>query len=409
MLPRSSLALGPANRITGIDEALFARVLRSTNLLSLGPFFTDNLEVNWCYHVRQVGSERHLSQQPGVRHAADASTYDTAVGPSEIYNNRGANFIANSGPSRLVETAPRLLVWAWLGRHRTQRAVASSSFKIHTFTTSQPSERPHPLSRDSFLLQSFKSSEFCDEPFSRGRFFCQPLTSDFLVASPSLLAPDEPSIAVVHHYPNTATSANPQPKMPAARKRSSQELGFDDTQEPAPPSMLHRIRNMWQFANLFQFILLFGHALKLDDNLDIEVRRILPLPRSGFTVPQGKPRAHMRAAVGPGSGMPQAGVHGTSGYWPWTAQVSVFTPRPHVRFAPFLHGYPLVWAPCSHRTVTSCSTNTRGGNFSARPPRRTPLGAPRPPSSSPSSMSSPRYCCTADPFAAVLTLTEHRT
>lgn len=36
--------------------------------------------------------------------------------------------------------------------------------------------------------------------------------------------------------------------------------------------MLHRIRNMWQFANLFQFILLFGKALKVDDTLDIEVR-----------------------------------------------------------------------------------------------------------------------------------------
>lgn len=35
--------------------------------------------------------------------------------------------------------------------------------------------------------------------------------------------------------------------------------------------MLSRIRNMWQFANLFQFIMLFGSALKLDDSLDIEV------------------------------------------------------------------------------------------------------------------------------------------
>ncbi|KAG7292293.1 hypothetical protein NEMBOFW57_002328 [Staphylotrichum longicolle] len=58
--------------------------------------------------------------------------------------------------------------------------------------------------------------------------------------------------------------------MPAARKRSSQELSSDNAQPPAQPSMLHRIRNMWQFANLFQFILLFGQALKLDDNLDIE-------------------------------------------------------------------------------------------------------------------------------------------
>ncbi|KAK4158206.1 hypothetical protein C8A00DRAFT_39583 [Chaetomidium leptoderma] len=58
--------------------------------------------------------------------------------------------------------------------------------------------------------------------------------------------------------------------MPTARKRSSQELNSDNAQGPAQPSMLCRIRNMWQFANLFQFILLFGQALKLNDNLDIE-------------------------------------------------------------------------------------------------------------------------------------------
>jgi hypothetical protein len=60
--------------------------------------------------------------------------------------------------------------------------------------------------------------------------------------------------------------------MPTARKRSLQELNADNPSKPEQPSMLHRIRNMWQFANLYQFILLFGQALKLDDNLDIEVR-----------------------------------------------------------------------------------------------------------------------------------------
>ena len=65
--------------------------------------------------------------------------------------------------------------------------------------------------------------------------------------------------------------------MPLARKRSLQELNSTtNVQGPAQPSMLHRIRNMWQFANLFQFIQLFGQALKLDDNFDIEVRRLLP-------------------------------------------------------------------------------------------------------------------------------------
>ncbi|KAK4131963.1 hypothetical protein BT67DRAFT_444374 [Trichocladium antarcticum] len=58
--------------------------------------------------------------------------------------------------------------------------------------------------------------------------------------------------------------------MPAARKRSGLELDSRNDQAPKQPSTLSRIRNMWQFANLFQFILLFGTALKLDDSLDIE-------------------------------------------------------------------------------------------------------------------------------------------
>ncbi|KAK1757591.1 reticulocyte-binding protein 2 a [Echria macrotheca] len=58
--------------------------------------------------------------------------------------------------------------------------------------------------------------------------------------------------------------------MPTARKRALQETASAGPESSEPPSMLHRIRNMWQFANLFQFILLFGKALKLDDDLDIE-------------------------------------------------------------------------------------------------------------------------------------------
>ncbi|KAL1843142.1 hypothetical protein VTJ49DRAFT_2892 [Mycothermus thermophilus] len=58
--------------------------------------------------------------------------------------------------------------------------------------------------------------------------------------------------------------------MPTVRKRSFQEHNSDNADAPAQPSILQRIRNMWQFANLYQFILLFGKALKIDDNLDIE-------------------------------------------------------------------------------------------------------------------------------------------
>jgi hypothetical protein len=60
--------------------------------------------------------------------------------------------------------------------------------------------------------------------------------------------------------------------MPTVRKRALPEANSNDANTPAQPSILQRLRNMWQFANLYQFILLFGKALKIDDNLDIEVR-----------------------------------------------------------------------------------------------------------------------------------------
>jgi hypothetical protein len=39
-------------------------------------------------------------------------------------------------------------------------------------------------------------------------------------------------------------------------------------------SMIERIRNMWEFANLAQWIYIFGKAVKIDEDLDIEVGRI---------------------------------------------------------------------------------------------------------------------------------------
>ncbi|KAM7192017.1 hypothetical protein V8F33_008595 [Rhypophila sp. PSN 637] len=60
--------------------------------------------------------------------------------------------------------------------------------------------------------------------------------------------------------------------MPSARKRAFQDEGDSMLSQPAtePPSILHRLRNMWQFANLFQFMFLFGKPLKLRDDLDID-------------------------------------------------------------------------------------------------------------------------------------------
>jgi hypothetical protein len=69
--------------------------------------------------------------------------------------------------------------------------------------------------------------------------------------------------------------------MPSLRKRAYEEVSGDKAETPKKdtprettkePSMLQRIRSMWQFANLYQWIMLFGKAIKMDDDFDIEVR-----------------------------------------------------------------------------------------------------------------------------------------
>ena len=55
------------------------------------------------------------------------------------------------------------------------------------------------------------------------------------------------------------------------RKRGRAEM---ESATPAPePSLLSRLRNMWEFSNIFQYIKIFTPALKLNskDYDDIEV------------------------------------------------------------------------------------------------------------------------------------------
>ncbi|KAJ2989268.1 hypothetical protein NUW58_g3555 [Xylaria curta] len=60
--------------------------------------------------------------------------------------------------------------------------------------------------------------------------------------------------------------------MVSSRKRALRDIEPDESaqQPPAESSLLQRIRNSWQFANLFQWIYLFGRVVKIDENLDIE-------------------------------------------------------------------------------------------------------------------------------------------
>lgn len=61
--------------------------------------------------------------------------------------------------------------------------------------------------------------------------------------------------------------------MRSTRKRTAAEL--DVNHGPAnESSLLGRVRNMWQFANLCQWIYLFGKAVRIPDDVDIEVRNL---------------------------------------------------------------------------------------------------------------------------------------
>jgi hypothetical protein len=57
--------------------------------------------------------------------------------------------------------------------------------------------------------------------------------------------------------------------MVSSRKRGRQEM--EAVEPPKERGLLDRIRNMWEFANLAQWIFIFGRAVKIDENLDIEV------------------------------------------------------------------------------------------------------------------------------------------
>ena len=49
---------------------------------------------------------------------------------------------------------------------------------------------------------------------------------------------------------------------------------------PKELGLLERIRNMWEFANLAQWIFIFGRAVKIDENL--ASRYIHPRPRNSY-------------------------------------------------------------------------------------------------------------------------------
>ena len=52
-----------------------------------------------------------------------------------------------------------------------------------------------------------------------------------------------------------------------------------EASEPAPePTTLDKLRNMWEFSNLMQYIYFFGRVVKIDEDLTIEV----PFPKTNL-------------------------------------------------------------------------------------------------------------------------------
>ena len=72
----------------------------------------------------------------------------------------------------------------------------------------------------------------------------------------------------------------------SGRKRKLQETEIESTPRPSEtvPGTLRRLRNMWEFASLMQYLYLFGKVVKVGDDLDIDVRALAKLIRDLFAI-----------------------------------------------------------------------------------------------------------------------------
>lgn len=55
-----------------------------------------------------------------------------------------------------------------------------------------------------------------------------------------------------------------------SRKRDRAEM--ESSELTADDDLLDRLRNMWEFSNLMQYIFIFGKAVKIDEDFTIEVQ-----------------------------------------------------------------------------------------------------------------------------------------
>ena len=56
-----------------------------------------------------------------------------------------------------------------------------------------------------------------------------------------------------------------------SRKRNRAEMEAAVPEPTQEPTMIEKLRNTWELANLMQYIFIFGKAVKIDEDLDIDV------------------------------------------------------------------------------------------------------------------------------------------
>jgi len=61
------------------------------------------------------------------------------------------------------------------------------------------------------------------------------------------------------------------PRYKRTRDEAELDLPVEPAVDPEHVETLTKLRNMWEFASLMQYIFMFGHVVKIDDNFDIEV------------------------------------------------------------------------------------------------------------------------------------------
>ena len=70
--------------------------------------------------------------------------------------------------------------------------------------------------------------------------------------------------------------------MPSRKRGRAEMESSEPVEPPRDETMLTKLRNMWEFSNLMQYIFIFGRVVKIDEDFDIEVhtisRSIHPLP-----------------------------------------------------------------------------------------------------------------------------------